>query len=134
MKKNLKKLSLVVMAVLMALTVTAQTYQSSAMGQDKAQSTSFKSTATMPSSGSSYSANPTINANGQAVFGGSESPAAGPRRVKMDGTGTPGTPSTPGQGSQENQFPIGDATLPMALFAMVFAMVIAVRRRAVKEE
>ena len=131
MKKNLKKLSLVVMAVLMALTVTAQTYQSSAMGQDKAQSTNFKSTATMPSSGSSYSANPTINANGQAVFGGSESPAAGPRRVKMDGAGTP---STPGQGNQENQFPIGDATLPMALFAMVFAMVIAVRRRAVKEE
>lgn len=128
MKKNLRKISLVVTAALMALTVTAQTYQHSTIGQDKAQSTSFQSTGNMPASGSSYSANPAINANGQAVFGGGESQAAGPRRVKMDAT--PGTPTTPGAGGE--QFPIGDAMLPMALFAMAFAMVIAIKGRMAK--
>jgi hypothetical protein len=86
----------------------------------------FQSTSTLAGSGSAYSATPTLDEDGTATYEGASS---GPRRAKMGGTGTPGTPSTPGQGSQENQFPLGDAFIPLLLMVMAYATSILLRRR-----
>ncbi len=85
----------------------------------------FQSTSTLAGSGSAYSATPTLAEDGTATYEG----AGGPRRAEMGGTGTPGTPSTPGQGSQENQFPLGDALIPLLLMVMAYATYLLLRRR-----
>ena len=85
----------------------------SAANQTEVPSAVFQSTSsTMMSSGSAYSANPTLGEDGTA------SAPSGPRRAKMDDP-TPGVPFTPGAG--EEQFPLGDAALPLMLLAGMFA-------------
>ena len=85
----------------------------------------FQSTSTMTGSGSALSANPTLNADGTASLNSS---GGGPRRAKMDGTGSP---STPGQGEQENQFPLGDAVWPLMAMLAVYCAARVYRRRRV---
>lgn len=124
MKKIIVKLMAMVMVAAVALPTMAQFGNQE---QAVAPTTTFQSTgSTMMSSGSSYSANPTLNEDGTAAYSvASYSPARGPMRT----SGTPGSPSTPGQGQQENQFPLGDAVLPMIMMALAFCGVVYLRRK-----
>ena len=80
----------------------------------------FQSTSTMSGSGSTYSANPELNADGTAAYGGaSYAPAKAIRRpggVRKDGfdgenQNMPGDPS-----------PLGDAVVPLMLIACAYAI------------
>lgn len=97
----------------------------------------FQSTSTMSGSGSSYSASPMLNSNGTAAYNGATyAPSRGPRRAKMDenpfgdqtigGTTNPNEPGTP----------IGDALLPLFLFALAYAgyKVLARRKKSAQRE
>ncbi len=106
--------------LLLSMPVTAQNFGA------QQPNTVFQSTSTMAPTGSQYSANPSLNENGMAT-----APSQGPHRAKMDYI--PGTPSTPGQGSEENQFPIGDALIPLMLCACAY-LIIRARKRANKGE
>ena len=81
----------------------------------------FQSTSTLQGSGSTYSANPSLNADGTAYNPAEalQSPAqapSGPNKAKpKDGTG--------------NEYPLGDAVLPLMLMALAFGGVIYLRRR-----
>lgn len=80
----------------------------------------FQSTSTMRGSGSTYSSNPMLNAEGQATYTTQESSPAyspgGPRRII-----TPGNSGT--------QQPIGDALIPLLLMVIAYATSIFLRRR-----
>jgi hypothetical protein len=80
----------------------------------------FQSTSTMQGSGSTYSSNPMLNAEGQATYTTQESSPAyspgGPRRI-----------NTPGAGG--TQQPLGDALIPLLLMVMAYATYLLLRRR-----
>ena len=108
---------------LMALPALAQTFGTQQAEQPNAV---FQSTSTMTGSGSTYSANPTLNTDGTATYeGAANTPAKGPNRAKMsdwgDG-GLGGDPNGPGN-------PIGDAVLPLLLMSLAFCALIYLRRR-----
>ncbi len=117
---------------LMALPALAQTFGTQKAEQPNA---AFQSTSTMMGSGSTYSANPTLNNDGTATYNGaSTAPTQGPRRAKKvdadgdgvdDETGEP-VPITPDPSSQ---IPLGDAVLPLLLLSLAFCGVIYLRRR-----
>ena len=102
---------------LMALPTMAQTFETQKIEQPNAV---FQSTSALQGSGSQYSATPMLGADGTATLDEAVSTPAqapsGPRR----------TISNPGD-DVEN--PIGDAVLPLALMALAFGAVVAVRRR-----
>ena len=102
---------------LMALPTMAQTFETQKIEQPNAV---FQSTSALQGSGSQYSANPMLGADGTATLDGAVSTPAqapsGPRR----------TISNPDD-SEEN--PIGDAVLPLMLCAAVFCGFIAFRRK-----
>lgn len=83
-----------------------------------APSTSFQSTSTMTGSGSAYSSNPQLNADGTATYNGaSHAPVraiSGPHRA--------GAIS-----GDDEDLPIGDGILPLLLMAMACAVVIVAR-------
>ena len=82
-------------------------------------SATFRSTSTMSVSGSTYSSQPMIGADGMATMGETytSSPApSGPRRIN--------TPGTNGQ-----QQPLGDTLIPLLLMVMAYATSILLRRR-----
>ncbi|MBR2166810.1 MAG: hypothetical protein IJ920_00505 [Paludibacteraceae bacterium] len=84
-------------------------------------SASFQSTSTMTASGSSYSSQPTIGSDGVATMGEtytSSQPASGPRRIV-----------TPGAGGIQQ--PIGDALIPLLLFALAYGAWILTRRKKI---
>ena len=109
----------------MALPTMAQTFGTQKAEQPNA---AFQSTSTMMGSGSSYSANPTLNSDGTASYDGASAsaPSSGPRKAKKEGewgdTELGGTPTEPGT-------PLGDAVLPLLLCALAFCGVIYLRRR-----
>ena len=107
----------------MALPAMAQTFGTQQAAQPNA---AFQSTSTMMGSGSSYSANPTLNSDGTASYNGAA--ASGPRKAKKDEIfdpgGEPGTPVTP-----EVNPPVGDAVLPLLLCALAFCGVLYMRNR-----
>lgn len=76
----------------------------------------FKSTSTMPVSGSHYSSTPITNKYGMAEYSG---PSYLPHRVDPYRT-TMENPGTPGGGpNPQNQLPIGDCPIyPLLLFAI----------------
>ena len=111
-----KIMMIVVMVAAFVLPTTAQEWQSTS---------AFQSTSTMTGAGSSYSSNPTINENGTA-----NAPSYAP--------GGPHKAPTPistedqrqkNEGGSGKDTPLGDALIPLAVMAMVFAGVIALRRR-----
>ena len=131
-----RNIVVVMTVILTVLTGTVQvaaveyknSYQpSSVMGQNfaaanqmEAPSTGFQSTSsTMMNSGSAYSANPTLNEEGMATYdGASYSPAkapSGPHKV------------APKDGDED--YPIGDAVLPLLLLAGVYLSVRVFLRR-----
>ena len=82
-------------------------------------SATFRSTSTMTASGSTYSSQPMLGANGMATMGETytSSPAPGePRRI-----------NTPGANGQQQ--PLGDAFIPLLLMVMAYAISILLRRR-----
>lgn len=114
-KNIMKRIMMMIMAVaLMALPTMAQQPE-------------WKSTSTMQGTGSAYVPQVTAvgatDVNSMATTTESYSPAkapSGPRRGFID-------PSNPG--NQSNEFPIGDAVLPLLLMSLAFAGVIYFRKR-----
>ncbi len=121
MKNNIATLIVIVMLAVFALPAKAQQFNT--FNGAVAPQASFQSTSTMRGTGSAYSSNPMLNDDGTASYNGA---SYGPHRAKMDG---PGVPTTPGQGSEENQFPIGDALLPLMLCALAY-LIFRARKRA----
>lgn len=105
----------------MALPATAQTFGAQKVEQPNAV---FHSTSTMMGSGSQYSANPTLNANGTATYNGAPvSAPSSPYRAKKENPTV--DPYDPGN------TPIGDALIPLTLLALAY-LVIRVARRKVR--
>lgn len=100
----------------MALPALAQMFGANQAEQPNA---AFQSTSTMTGSGSSYSANPTLNGDGTATYDNaapSNIPAgSGPRKTR------PGN-HTDGQ-------PLGDTLLPLLLMSLAFGMFVYFRRK-----
>ena len=109
---------LVIGMLFVGISVMAQSFSS----QDQL-STTFQSTSTMRGSGSSYSANPTLNSDGTASY----PPANGPRRAAMDDPALPPTPNI-NEGDNGNT-PVGEPVLPLLLMAAAAAGVIYLRKR-----
>ena len=112
-----------------SFTAVAQTFGATQGGEQKAfgataPSATFQSTSSMSGSGSEYSSNPTLNADGTAAYQGeaNSSPKTNhqPRRAKKD-------ESNPEITDGDN--PIGDAMLPMLLMALAFCGVVYYRRK-----
>ena len=130
MKSRIEKIMMIGLLAMMPIVIFAVEYknmyrpsgyeQRATMLAD-APTAVFQSTSTLAGSGSAYSATPMLEEDGTATYEG----AGGPRRAPS----TPGTPYTPGQGSQENQFPIGDALIPLLLMVMAYATYLLLRRR-----
>lgn len=107
--------------LLMSLSMMAQTAQEQQPFSATMPSTSFRSTgSSMMSSGSSYSANPTLTADGMASYSGaSYSPATkpcGPRKASAFD-------------DPEEDMPLGDAVLPLLLMALLYAGITYLRTR-----
>ena len=125
MKTRIETILMIGLLAMMPIVVSAVEYKTMyhPAGYDRQWTTmlaeapeaAFQSTSTLAGSGSAYSATPMLGEDGTATYEGASN---GPRRAKMGGTGTP---STPGQGSQENQFPLGDAVLPLLALAILYA-------------
>ena len=91
-----------------------------------APSATFHSTSTLPGSGSAYSPNPELNADGTASYeDASYSPANSAKRIGSVRT----TPPNPGTGGQSNT-PLGDAVLPLMLLLCAYAGYKKVRARS----
>lgn len=115
-KNIMKKIVMMIMVVaLIALPTMAQDWQS---------------TSSMTGSGSAYGAQVTavgaVEVTDMATTTESYSPAKAPGVRKNPAT--PGSPSTPGQGEAENQFPLGDAVLPLMLLLGVYCSILVIRR------
>ena len=124
MRKKLVLL-MILAAALMALPALAQNFGSQSADQPNA---SFQSTSTMTGSGSSYSANPTLNSDGTAAYSNasySSSQNSGPRRAKHS-TDSPG--EVDNTVDKENS-PLGDALLPLLFMSLAFCGYIYLRRK-----
>ena len=115
--------------IIMAVALVALPTMAQSFGQEDQLQTQFQSTSTLQGSGSVYSANPSLNADGTAYNPAesstpAQSPAqapAGPRRIgPTHGEGLPN--------------PIGDAVLPLMLMALAYLglRVFRARKRALK--
>lgn len=100
-----------------------------AMAQD------WQSTSTMQGSGSTYSSQVTgVGAAGvsnMATTTESYSPASGPRRAKMDEVGDWGDRPEVGEGNTGS--PVGDALIPLMLFACAYLIIRAMRRKNIEK-
>ena len=110
-------------AALVALPTMAQSFGSKRSVENDQQAAQnyttepFRSTSAMQSSGSTYSPNPTLGADGTASYGDEGSPTRNIRKMKMEET--PGNPGTPGNGTAGEQ-PLGDAVWPLMLMALAY--------------
>ena len=105
--KNMKRIIMIIMSVaLVALPTMAQSF-----GQEDQLQTQFQSTSTLQGSGSAYSANPSLNADGTA-YNPTESstPAQSPAKA-------PGGPRRVDAIDPTSKQPIGDPVLPLLIFA-----------------
>ena len=116
-----KVIIMIMVAVLTALPTMGQILS------EKQVSIGFQSTSVMSGSGSAYTANPVLNEDGTASYDGAEGTTR-IGKIRRD-PATPGTPSTPGAGGE--QFPLGDAVLPLMLLICAYCCFIAFRRRGI---
>ena len=131
MKSRIEKIMMIGLLAVLPIVASAVEYKNmyQPTGYDRQRTTMlaetptavFQSTSTLAGSGSAYSATPMLAEDGTATYEG----AGGSRRTPS----TPGTPYTPGQGEEENQFPIGDALIPLLLMVMAYATYLLLRRR-----
>ncbi len=115
-----------------SFTAVAQIFGATQGGEQKAfgataPSATFHSTSALPASGSEYTSNPTLNADGTAAYQGETySPAKAIRRsggVRKNSFGgenqdNPGDPT-----------PLGDAALPLLLMSLTFCGYLYLRRK-----
>ena len=117
---------MILAAALMALPALAQNFGSQPADQPNA---SFQSTSTMTGSGSSYSANPTLNSDGTAAYSNasysSSQSSSTPNRAKRS-TDNPGEPAPE---FHDDGSPIGDALLPLLLMSFAFCGYLYLRRK-----
>jgi len=118
--KIMKKILFVLLVALVALPTMAQNFKE----QDQQV---FRSTSTLTPSGSQYSAQPMLNADGTAYNPAAATTPSGPRRAKAETGDDEIEINTPGKTGSEA--PIGDAVLPLTLMALAFGGVIYLRRR-----
>lgn len=121
MKKSVKKMIIVVMAAVLALPAMAQ-WETDEQQNAARPSSTFQSTSTMQSSGSSYSTNPMLNADGTATYNAAsyapaQAPSSGPRKV------APPAPEGP-------PTPVGDGVWALLLIAAAYAAWSTLRRKA----
>lgn len=131
MKSRIEKIMMIGLLTVLPIVASAVEYKNmyQPTGYDRQRTTMlaeaptvvFQSTSTLAGSGSAYSATPMLAEDGTATYEG----AGGPRRTPS----TPGTPFTPGAGEKENQFPLGDALIPLLLMVMAYATSVLLRRR-----
>lgn len=116
---------IILSVALIALPTIAQTYGKAYTGDQQ----QFKSTSSMQKSGSMYSANPSLNANGTATY----SPAKAPnirRAVKEDPSiDTPEPVVDISDDAKVTAPPVGDAVLPLMLMALAYLGVRVFRAR-----
>ena len=118
---------IVISSLLLAISFTAVAQVAGATqgGEQKAfgasaPSATFQSTSSMPGSGSSYSATPSLNADGTVAYeGGSYTSAKAP----LIGGPRKSTPNPP------DPTPLGDAVLPLLLMALAFCGITYLRRK-----
>ncbi len=112
---------IVISSLLLAISFTAvaqiagttQQEEQNAFGAS-APSATFQSTSALPASGSEYTPNPELNADGTAAYQGETySPAKAARR--------PGGVRKIDDPDDSEPNPLGDAVLPLLLLALVFA-------------
>ena len=117
---------IVISSLLLAISFTAvaqifgatQGEEQNAFGAS-APSATFQSTSSMSGSGSTYSANPELNADGSATYeGASYAPAKSIRRP--GGVRKDEDESNPGKTNHDN--PLGDAVLPLMLLLCAYAV------------
>lgn len=113
MKTVKNKIFVVLMASVLALPAMA------AFGDQEQPNAVFQSTSTLSPSGSVYSASPALDENGTA-----SAPSSGPRRTTI----APPTPPVVDENDTGNT-PIGDAALPLLVFAAAAAATVAIRNR-----
>lgn len=122
----MKRLMMILMAAaLIALPTMAQSFGSNRSvenNQQAAQSYTttqpFRSTSAMQSSGSVYSANPSIGSDGTAYNPVTSNPR-GPRKAKKEGEFNPSEPVIDEKTDSGNT-PLGDAVWPLMLMALAY--------------
>ena len=122
MRKKLVLL-MILAGALIALPATAQTFGAQQAEQPNAV---FQSTSTMTGSGSTYSANPTLNTDGTAAYNGAAA-SSGPHRAKKEDP----DPFSGGTVSEDpiDTSPLGDALLPLLLMSLAFCGYLYLRRK-----
>lgn len=116
---------IVISSLLLAISFTAvaqiagptQQEEQNAFGAS-APSAAFQSTSSMSGSGSTYSANPELNADGTATLEGASYSPAKPKK-----------PGTIHKAPPINPDPIGDALLPLLLMSLTFCGYLYLRRK-----
>lgn len=112
------RLTIVLLVALMALPTKAQTF-----GLMEQPAIQFRSTSSMAGSGSAYSSNPMLNADGTATYESSSSSparASGPRRIG---------PAPSEKPDEKDLVPVGDDLIPLILMVMAYATYLLLRRR-----
>ena len=118
----MKRIIMILMAAaLVALPTMAQNFKNQNT-DDRVQTQAFQSTSTMTPVGSAYSSNPSLNADGTAYNPSSAATPAqsGPRKIG---------PTVSSDIDEKDKVPVGDAVLPLTLFALAFAMFVYFRRK-----
>ena len=115
--KNVKVIGyglLVMGMLLVGMPTQAQGFKNQ-KSEDRVQTQSFQSTSTMTPVGSAYSANPMLNEDGTAYnpsqAASSAKAGGGPRKIG------PGVSETV---DEKDKVPVGDAVLPLMLFACAY--------------
>ena len=116
---------IVISSLLLAISFTAVAQIAGATQQEEqnafgvsAPSAAFQSTSSMSGSGSTYSANPELNADGTATLEGASYSPAKPKK-----------PGTIHKAPPIHVDPLGDAVLPLLLLALAFVGYKASRRK-----
>ena len=99
------------------ITGSTQQEEQNAFGAS-APSAAFQSTSSMSGSGSTYSANPELNADGTATLEGASYSPAKPKK-----------PGTIHKAPPINPDPLGDAVLPLLFMSIAFGMFVYFRRK-----
>ena len=125
MKYMRRVIGLISLLLALSLSATAQIFGATQQEEQQvfgatAPGAAFQSTSTMSGSGSTYSANPELNADGSATYeGASYTPAKSIRRpggVRKDGF------NGENQNNPNDPTPLGDAVLPLMLLLGAYAV------------
>lgn len=120
------KLSISILFCIIAVSTWAQTYKNTytpSVQQEQEVIQSQQIMTTSAHGGTIYEPFSSTTPSEQSAVGAAQEPSSGPNRAKKDFV----NPSDPGH--QSNDYPIGDAALPLLLMSLAFAGVIYFRKR-----